>query len=352
MDARFTIAAVVAAFCSLGASHRTTNFVVTADSKSFAVEVAETAEKMRADLAQKWLGKQLPPWRSPCPIRVNASPSLGAGGATSFMFENGRPFGWRMTIQGSQERILDSVLPHEITHTIFATHFGRPLPRWADEGACTTVEHESERRTQHRFLIRFLNEERGIPFNKMFRIREYPRDVMPLYSQGYSVVRYLLRQGGERKFVEFLGYGMQTTDWDGAVERFYGFENLSDLQISWVAWVKDGSPLEIASRTEPSPEAETAAEGVSLASATSPLPPQADPAPPRSLRAATLIRELTGAASSGSADKSGSAPVRTAAASSDTAGESSRGGSGNYYVLQARQAASNGDATTTFRNPR
>ena len=37
-------------------------------------------------------------------------------------------------------RILDSVLPHEITHTIFATHFGQPLPRWADEGACTTVD--------------------------------------------------------------------------------------------------------------------------------------------------------------------------------------------------------------------
>ena len=53
-------------------------------------------------------------------------------------------FGWDMKIQGSEERVLDSVLPHEVTHTIFASHFRQPLPRWADEGACTTVEHVSE----------------------------------------------------------------------------------------------------------------------------------------------------------------------------------------------------------------
>ena len=89
-------------------------------------------------------------------------------------------------------RILDSVLPHEVTHTIFATHFRRPLPRWADEGACTTVEHHSERQKQQMFLIDFLHTGRGIAFNQMFAMKEYPQDVMPLYSQGYSLARYLV----------------------------------------------------------------------------------------------------------------------------------------------------------------
>ena len=61
-----------------------------------------------------------------------------------------------MSIQGSRQRILDSVLPHEVTHTIFASHFRQPLPRWADEGACTTVEHASERAKQEKMLIEFL----------------------------------------------------------------------------------------------------------------------------------------------------------------------------------------------------
>ena len=49
-----------------------------------------------------------------------------------------------MRVIGTPERILDSVLPHEVTHTVMATHFGQPLPRWADVGICTTVEHAAE----------------------------------------------------------------------------------------------------------------------------------------------------------------------------------------------------------------
>jgi hypothetical protein len=148
-----------------------------------------------------------------------------------------------MQIQGTRERLLDSVLPHEVTHTIFATHFGGPLPRWADEGACTTVEHASEKAKQDRLLIRFLtHENRGIPFNKMFAMRDYPRDILPLYSQGYSLTRYLIQQGGKRKFVAYVGEGLQTNNWTAATRKFYGFESLSDLQVTWLAWVQQGSP--------------------------------------------------------------------------------------------------------------
>ena len=103
------------------------------------------------------------------------------------MFDRGEVFDWKMNIQGSRERILDSVLPHEVTHTIFASYFRRPLPRWADEGACTTVEHRSEIAKQERNLIEFLKTGRGIPFSQMFAMKEYPSDVMPLYAQGHSL---------------------------------------------------------------------------------------------------------------------------------------------------------------------
>jgi hypothetical protein len=205
-----------------------------------AVEVCQAAEQYRKDLAFEWLGSELPPWRGPCPITVRLA--SGAGGATSFMFDNGVPFGWTMNIQGPRERILDSVLPHEITHTIFATHFGRPLPRWCDEGACTTVEHASERAKQDRFLIEFLHTDRGIPFNQMFRMTEYPDPILPLYSQGYSLTRYLIQQGGKRKFVNYIGEGMATRNWPAATQKHYGFADLSELQVTWLEWVRQGSP--------------------------------------------------------------------------------------------------------------
>lgn len=269
MDARrWQFALVAALVCSLGASQRSENFVVSAPNAQLAHEVAQAAEKYRHDLAIEWLGRALPRWGQPCPIEVRVG-RMGAGGATSFMFDRGRPFGWRMSVQGSRERILDSVLPHEVTHTIFATHFGRPLPRWADEGACTTVEHESERNKQHQMLIQFLTSapSRGIPFNRMFAMTEYPSDIMPLYSQGYSLVRYLIAQGGKRKFVDYVGAGMQTGDWPAATSQFYGFRDLSELQLSWVAWVRNGYPQ---------PNAPTGDSNVILASAdTRHLVPQA-----------------------------------------------------------------------------
>ena len=244
MDARLLRAAcAVAAALALGANYRSENFIVTAPTPQLAAEVCTAAETFRRDLAIEWLGQELQPWRQPCPIDARQiSKQLGAGGETSFMFDSGMPFGWRMRVQGSRERVLDSVLPHEITHTIFATHFGRPLPRWADEGACTTVEHSSEKAKQDRFLLEFLTTDRGIPFNQMFAMREYPRDILPLYSQGYSLARFLIQQGGKRKFIQYVGDGMNRNNWTAATNDHYGFRSLSELQTTWVDWVRQGSP--------------------------------------------------------------------------------------------------------------
>lgn len=224
------------------AGYRTTNFTVDAPTPQLAKEIGDTAERCRRQLALEWLGKELPNWSRPCPIKAQVAPNLGAGGATSFVFDQGEVFGWRMNIQGSRERLLDSVVPHEVTHTIFASHFREPIPRWADEGACTTVEHHSEIAKQERMLIDFLKTRRGIPFSNMFAMKEYPHDVMPLYAQGHSLSKYLIAQRGKREFIAFLETGLRQSDWVGAVEQHYGYNNLLTLQNSWMNWIRQGRP--------------------------------------------------------------------------------------------------------------
>jgi hypothetical protein len=272
MDARlFRAAILLAVVCALGANRptgsrgmamagnscRSQHFIVSAPTPAFARQVCDAAEQYRRDLAIEWLGAELPPWQDVCPIYVKVSPQLGAGGATTFTFINGKPREWHMEIQGSQERILDSVLPHEITHTVFATHFGRPLPRWADEGACTSVEHASERSKQDQLLIQFLTTNRGIAFNQMFAMKDYPPDILPLYSQGYSLARYLIARGGKRKFVDYVGDGLTWSNWTAATQQHYGIRSLSELQVNWLEWVRRGSPVESvsASPTVPQPGA-------------------------------------------------------------------------------------------------
>ena len=170
MEARRTWVALVAAILlvSMGARHRSANFIVETADPKLAGQIAEAAERYRHDLAIEWTGKTMPNWWQPCLMTVQAGPNLGAGGATTFVFDQGEVFGWRMTIQGSQERLLDSVLPHKITHMIFASHFRRPLPRWADEGGATSVENISERTKHTTMLSQFLRTGRGIPFNRLF----------------------------------------------------------------------------------------------------------------------------------------------------------------------------------------
>lgn len=238
----FVLLLACAAGVACAESYRTPNFVVTAPTQRFAKQVGDYAEEYRRELALMWLGQTLPKWAQPCPITLQVGPQLGAGGATSFVFDRGEVFNWQMSIQGSEERILDSVLPHEINHTIFASYFRQPLPRWADEGACTTVEHPSERRKQSQMLVSFLKEDRGIAFSRMFVMKEYPRDVMPLYAQGYSLCRFLLEHDSRGAFVNFVRDGLQSKQWSTAVRSYYEYADLAELQAAWLSWIKAGSP--------------------------------------------------------------------------------------------------------------
>ena len=237
------------------AGYRTANFVVEAPNPQLAQKIGDAAEQYRHDLAIEWIGQPLPRWSQPCPITAEVAPTLGAGGATSFVFDRGEVFNWTMTIQGSEERILDSVLPHEVTHTIFASHFRQPLPRWADEGACTTVEHPVERARQHRLLIEFLRTGRGISFPEMFAMKEYPADVLPLYSQGYSLARYLIERGGRKRYIQFVGNGLASSNWPESLSQYYGIDDIAKLQNVWLEWVKRGCPAPPASVAAAIPQA-------------------------------------------------------------------------------------------------
>lgn len=233
------LAACFATTSSLAAGHRTQNFLVEASSPRLAREVGEAAERYRHELAVYWTGKPLGKWPNPCPIRVVDGPRMAAQGVTQY---DRAPVGnFVMEVVGTRQRILDSVLPHEVSHTVLATHFGRPLPRWADEGICSTVEHESERAKHEAKLQEFLRTRRGIAMNRLFLLTEYPPDVLPMYAQGYSVCQFLIRQRGPREFISFLEDYMRHPSWTDNVRKHYGYESLGELQENWVAWVSAGS---------------------------------------------------------------------------------------------------------------
>ncbi len=228
------------------------NFIVFASSPDWAKQVSQAAEQYRRDLAMYWLGEELPTWSQRCPIHVTAGGNLGASGETRFSPTVAGVGNWMMSVNGTPQRILDSVLPHEISHTILATHFaayaqvGKFVPRWADEGACTTVEHDSEKQKHRHFLHQFLQTGRGLAFNRMFRMKEYPSDILPLYAQGHSAVQFLIDQSSPQGFIKFLEQGMQTGAWEQALRDHYDYQTIGEFQSLWNKWLFDGSPTDIA----------------------------------------------------------------------------------------------------------
>lgn len=322
MDARaLAAAALLVAVCpavALPATHRTPNFEVTAPTSEFAKQVGEAAEYYRHHVAIAWLGEPLPGrWLRPCPIKCKVG-QIGAGGATTFTFQADQSgemqvFGWNMDIQGTEQRILDSVLPHEISHMIFACHFRRPLPRWADEGAATLIEHESERMRQTKLLDQVIRTSKRIPLRQLLSIKEYPRDmqdVLTLYAEGYSLADYLVQKKGDEgraAFLAFLGDALKSDSlqqWEHAFRKHYGISNLQEVENEWTSWVMAGSPAltpadgtmlasneDAPSNTKPANQPEVRAqspEGVQVAASPGPLPQLSRPR-----RERTAVADLT-----------------------------------------------------------
>jgi hypothetical protein len=219
-----------------GASYRTTNFAVEAPTAEAARAVAEHAESCRAAIARRWLGKELPPWPAPCPIRVKLT-SGEAGGLTSFGFDRGKVSDQDMTVEGRLDRILASALPHEVTHTVFAAYFGGPMPRWADEGASLLSEDLRERQRHDQIASSLLARRGDMPLARLFTVEQYPTDLMGFYGQGYSVSRFLVEMGGCPRFLQFVRDGNRS-GWDAAARDHYGLADVRELDRAWRAWHK------------------------------------------------------------------------------------------------------------------
>jgi hypothetical protein len=219
-----------------GASHRTTNFVVEATTPEVARQVAEHAEACRVSIARAWLGRELPAWSTPCPIKVKLTRGE-AGGLTSFGFKRGKVEDQSMSVEGRLDRILASSLPHEVTHTIFAAYFGGPMPRWADEGASLLSEDRLEYRRHDQIVLDLISRRGNVPLERLFTVDEYPDDLMGFYGQGYSISRFLVEMGGRPRFLAFVKEGSKT-GWDAAAKAHYGLAGVHEVDRAWRSWHK------------------------------------------------------------------------------------------------------------------
>ena len=169
------------------ATYETTNFVVNAPTAELARKFGEMAEPTARRRPSTGLAARCPPGPS-VPAARPARDGLGRRrDHLHLRLRGNRPVvtSQRMEIRGDAKQLLNSVLPHEVTHTVLAYHFGRAVPRWADEGGSVLSENDEERFSHDVRCRELLNAGRGIVLRTLFRMAEYPRDMIVLYAQGY-----------------------------------------------------------------------------------------------------------------------------------------------------------------------
>lgn len=229
------------------------NFVVKAPTPAIADKICEAAalEWMKSNQDGKLLFK-------PIPIHCKVG-QVGAGGSTTFSFAGGEVFGWQMNVQGSLERICDSVIPHEMCHVFNALDARQPLPRWGDEGGSTLAEEYTERRRQWKLAEEVLGTSRFIPIAELLRMKEYPKEmsrVLTLYAEGTVLSEFLVsrasaasgRQWTQEEARQWMVSFMVAGDkfgWDAALynisNQLGGVSNVAELSREFNKWMRSGA---------------------------------------------------------------------------------------------------------------
>ncbi len=200
---------------AFAAKFQTTNFEVTADSPTVAKAIAEEAEKCRTTLAKSWLKQPLEDWPETCRIKVSTR-RTGGSGWTSYETRGGKTLRVGIELEGPPERLLEYVLPHELTHAVLVLALQETMPRWADEGAAMLSESQSQKHRQKLLARQLIQTGDMIPVRQLFQMADYPPGKSGLhafYAQSQTLTEFLISRGGHAQFLEFVKDG-QSDDWD------------------------------------------------------------------------------------------------------------------------------------------
>jgi hypothetical protein len=237
---------------------KTANFLIYHADEQLAQQVAQAAESARLAAWRRWAGdRPLPPWTPPCYLylfphagvfaAVTGQPADSPGFSTAGVL-GGRVTSRRINLRAGHPKLIEAVLPHEVTHIILADLFGdTPIPRWADEGMAALSEPDAEQALRAGDLADELASPRLFEARDLL-VMDYPdENRWPLYyAQSISLTRFLVERKGEQAFVRFLR-DAQRNGYDAELARVYGIGGVNELQRHWrsdVAAALAGRPNE------------------------------------------------------------------------------------------------------------
>ena len=146
---------------------------------------------------------------------------------------------------GQDESFLEGVLPHEIGHLILNDFVGvkTHVPLWFDEGVAQ-LQEEDKKVQADKIMRRVVKLQKHIPLGQLsgmdIRHEEDTNTVAIFYSQGISIIDFLITAYGSQRFGQFcrnLGNGQNFED---ALKNAYTsyIDSLSELEEKWLQFMR------------------------------------------------------------------------------------------------------------------
>ncbi|GIW88871.1 MAG: hypothetical protein KatS3mg108_3195 [Isosphaeraceae bacterium] len=223
---------------------KTANFLIYHADPDLARKVAEAAEAARLAAWNRWADhRPLAPWNPPCYLYLFPDAGIFAAvtgqpadspGFSTVGFLGGHVTARRINLRAGHPKLVDAVLPHEVTHVVLAEILGEvPIPRWADEGIAALSEPDAEQALRAGELADQIDSPQLFPIRDLL-LMDYPDEHRwPLYyAQSISLTRFLVQLKGERIFLQFLRDAARH-GYDVELARVYGFASIDDLEYAW-----------------------------------------------------------------------------------------------------------------------
>ncbi len=221
-------------------SHSTTNFKVHhLQDETYGKDAGAFLEEHRDLIAKKWFG-EAPKWRSKCDVYLfeshehmmrNLSGKDWMAGCTNITYDGDQAVAIKISIRIDLPNCWEDITTHELMHALVGSHFGRPIPRWMDEGMCGQVESPNriaQRRSHATGKIRYA-------IKALMNMTDYPserRDVDVYYGQSITLVNHLVGLKGAKEFISFV----RTSEKDGlekALTKHYELD-YDKLEATWL----------------------------------------------------------------------------------------------------------------------
>jgi hypothetical protein len=201
-------------------------------------KMAQVLEESRQSAYEKWFGKAEDTWSPKCYLYLDdagkefkKAPKNARGYTSSY--QKGWNYHRYITVHADDPDLIDTVLPHEVTHAVLIGHFVDQIPTWADEGMAGLAQRKADLVDFHKLLEKHERKGKLFSLQTLVELDAYPDDDVDLfYAQSAAVVEFLTSAKEPKVFVAFVRDGKKD-GWLPALKKHYGYANYDEFEKKW-----------------------------------------------------------------------------------------------------------------------